>query len=77
MHRPGIARIHGDKVILNGTTVAEVERYHRDTLILAAEEANKGYIEWQRRRQAAEERERGRLDAHKQSVEDAAKRLKF
>ena len=77
MHRPGIARIHGDKVILNGTTVEEVEKYHRDTLILAAEEANKGYAEWQRRRQAEEEREHARLDAHKQSVEDAAKRLKF
>lgn len=77
MHRPGIARIHGDKVILNGTTVEEVEKYHRDTLILAAEEANKGYAEWQRRRQAEEERERARLNAHKQSVEDAAKRLKF
>lgn len=77
MHRPGIARIQGDRVILNGTTVEEVERYHRDTLILAAQEANKGYIEWQRRRQAAEERERARIDAHKQSAEDAAKRLKF
>lgn len=77
MHRPGIARIHGDKVILNGTTVEEIEKYHRDTLILAAEEANKGYAEWQRRRQAEEERERAQLNAHKQSVEDAAKRLKF
>ncbi len=77
MHRPGIARVHGDKVILNGTTVEEVEKYHKDTLILAAEEANKRYIEWHGRRQAAEERERARLDAHKQSVEDAAKRLKF
>jgi hypothetical protein len=77
MHRPGIARIHGDKVILDGTTVEEVEEYHRETLILATDEANKGYTEWQRRRRAAEERERARLDAHKQSVEDAAKRLKF
>jgi hypothetical protein len=77
MHRPGIARIQGDRVILNGTTVEEVEKYHRDTLILAADEANKGYTELQRRRQAAEERERARLEAHKQSVEDAAKRLKF
>ncbi len=77
MHRPGIARIHGDKVILNGTTVEEVEKYHRDTLILATDEANKGYMEWQRHRQAAEERERARLDAHTQSIEDAAKRLKF
>ncbi|MDQ7008519.1 MAG: toll/interleukin-1 receptor domain-containing protein [Acidobacteriota bacterium] len=77
MHRPGIARIYGDKVVLGGTTVDEVERYHRETLILAAEEANKAYVELQTRRRAEEERERARADAHKKSVEGAAKRLKF
>ena len=41
MHRPGIARIEGDKVVLDGTTIEEVERYHRDTLNLALEAANR------------------------------------
>lgn len=77
MHRPGIARIYGDKVILEGTTVDEVEEYHRNTLLLAAEEANKFYSELEMRRRTHEERERARLEAHKKSVEDAAKRLKF
>lgn len=77
MHRPGIASVYGDKVVVNGTTVDEVEKYHRDTLILAAEEANKGYTELQARHRAQQERERARLDAHKKDVEDAAKRLKF
>lgn len=77
MHRPGIAQIHGEKVVLNGTTLEEVEKYHRDTLILAAETANQGYMEWRRRRQAAEDRERARVEAHKLSVEEAAKRLNF
>jgi hypothetical protein len=77
MHRPGIARIFGDKVLLEGTTVDEVEKYHRNTLLLAAEEANKGYAELEMRRRAHEERERARLEAHKKSVNDAAKRLKF
>jgi hypothetical protein len=77
MHRPGIASVHGDKVVLNGTTVDEVEKYHRDTLILAAEEANKGYTELRARHRAQEERERAHVDAHKKDVEDAAKRLKF
>jgi hypothetical protein len=77
MHRPGIARIYGDKVILNGTTVEEIEKYHRETLILAANTANKRYIEWQRHQQDEEERERARLDAHTKKVEEAAKRLKF
>ena len=41
MHRPGIVRIEGDKVVLDGTTIEEVERYHRDTLNLALEAANR------------------------------------
>ena len=77
MHRPGIARIYADTVVLDGTTVEEVEQYHRSTLILAAQEANEKYVEWDGKRRLAEERERQRLEAHKQSVADAAKRLKF
>jgi hypothetical protein len=46
MHRPGIAEVSGDRVILNGTTLEEVERYHRDTLKLALEETNKTYIQY-------------------------------
>jgi hypothetical protein len=77
MHRPGIARVNGDKVVLTRTTVEEVEKYHRETLILAADEANKGYTQLQARRKAQEEREQARVEAHKKLVEDAAKRLKF
>jgi len=77
MHRPGIARVNGDTVVLDGTTVEEVEQYHRNTLLLAAEQANKDFAEWDSRRRAAEQRERERLDAHKKSVDDTAKRLKF
>lgn len=32
MHRPGIARIQGDRGILDGTTVDEIEKHHRETL---------------------------------------------
>jgi TIR domain len=77
MHRPGIARISGDKVVLEGTTVDEVERYHRDTLLVAVDMANDRYSELEKAQREQEERERARLDAHKQSVEEAAKRLKF
>ena len=76
-HRSGIARVYGDKVILDGTTIDEVEKYHRDTLLLAADEANKKFSELQAGRRAEEVRERARLEAHKKDVEDAAKRLKF
>jgi len=77
MHRRGIARVYDDKVVLDGTTVDEVEKYHRDTLLLAADQANKGYSEWYTARRAEEERERMRLENHKKSIEDAASRLKF
>ncbi|MEW5814466.1 MAG: toll/interleukin-1 receptor domain-containing protein [Spirochaetota bacterium] len=77
MHRPGIAMVHGDRVILDGTTVEEVEQFHRATLLLATEEANKTYSEWQRRQRAEEAREQARIEEHKKKVEDAAKRLKF
>ncbi|RIK35436.1 MAG: hypothetical protein DCC58_20515 [Chloroflexi bacterium] len=77
MHRPGIARVYGDTVVLDGTTVDEVERYHRDTLVLAAQEANERYLEWDRRRRELEERERVRLEEHDKSISAAAKRLKF
>lgn len=77
MHRPGIASVVGDTVILDGTTVEEVERYHRDTLILATQEANRGYAELVAARRQREERERQRIEDHKRSVEEAAKRIRF
>jgi hypothetical protein len=44
MHRPGIASVYGTTVELNGTTIEEVEQYHRDTLQLALEETNRRYL---------------------------------
>lgn len=40
MHRPSIASIYADKIILDGTTIEEIEKYHRDTLILCVKETN-------------------------------------
>ena len=41
MHRPGIASVYGNKIYLDGTTLEEVERYHKKTLKLAVDIANK------------------------------------
>lgn len=38
MHRANIASVSGDRIVLNGTTVEEVKRYHKQTLILCVEE---------------------------------------
>ncbi len=77
MHRPHIASVVGDEIILNGTTVEEVRDYHRDTLVLCVEEANKleaEYLERERKRQAREEAARS---AYRKNVEDVAGTIDF
>ena len=49
MHRPGIARVESDKIILDGTTIEEVKQYHRDTLILCVEKTNEEEKQYRRR----------------------------
>ena len=41
MHRPRIASVLGDQIILDGTTIEEVRDYHRETLLLCVQKANK------------------------------------
>lgn len=77
MHRPGIACIYGDKVVLNGTTIEEVEKYHRETLKLSVERANEIEQEVKTRKKKQEDIEMARIKEHKKEVEEAAKRIKF
>jgi hypothetical protein len=77
MHRPGIASVEGDTVVLDGTTLEEVKRYHRDTLKLALAETNRQYNELRSRQRAAEERERDREEAHRQDVTKKAGDITF
>jgi len=77
MHRPGIASVRGDKVILDGTTIEEVEKTHRKTLLLVLEATNRAVAEYEkavfehRRKQESERQE------HQRNVSDAADRIKF
>ncbi len=77
MHRPGIARVVGNKIILTRTTIEEVEKYHRATLLLAVEAANKAEaaIRAERQRKRNEEEERKRK--HQEKIQDVAKKLRF
>jgi hypothetical protein len=77
MHRPGIASVVGDTVVLDGTTVEEVKNFHRDTLVLIIQETNKGYKEFIERKQKANELEQQRLEKHKKNVEDISNQIKF
>jgi hypothetical protein len=77
VHRPGIADVEGDVIWLRGTTLEEVERYHRDTLKLAVDATNRIYEEHHRQREARLHAEVERNRLHKESAQAAAKRISF
>lgn len=77
MHRPGIASVSGNKIYLNGTTMEEVERYHKKTLKLAVEVANKTLSEIQIRKREIEEHEKNLREQHKKNIDDISKRINF
>lgn len=77
MHRPGIASVIGSKIILNGTTIDEVKNYHRDTLLLCVEEANKKEQEIKERENRLKEQEEKRKQQHFQHVSDLADEINF
>jgi hypothetical protein len=77
MHRPGIARVSGGKIVLDGTTIEEVKKYHRETLILCVEAANEEEKRILDRRRIEEERRRKQADSHRKTIEDAADDISF
>jgi len=77
MHRPGIAGIHEATVTLNGTTIEEVEQYHRDTLQLAIAKTNERYREWLHRQEQRRAREQAQREKHHKRVDEVSKRIKF
>jgi len=76
-HRPGIAYVADDRIYLDGTTMEEVERYHRDTLVLAIRETNDDIAEREEQERAAAERRRQQQEEHARAVRDAAQRINF
>lgn len=77
MHRPGIASVSGDTIVLDGTTLDEVKRYHRDTLKLALAAANRQYSELQAGRLVAAEKKRARFESHRAEVAKKAGDISF
>jgi len=77
MHRPGIASVVGSKIILNGTTIDEVKNYHRDTLLMCVEEANKREQEIKERENRLNEQKEKRKQQHFQHVSDLVDEIKF
>lgn len=77
MHRPGIASVSSNKIILDGTEIEEVEKFHKDTLKLAVEIANNFISENKKNRQLKEESERKAAEEHKNRINDISKRISF
>lgn len=77
MHRSDIAAVSGDRIILDGTTLSEVEQYHKATLKLAVQTANDETAGAQARQLQAESLERERIEQHRRNVQDAATGLTF
>jgi hypothetical protein len=76
-HRPGIARISRDKIILDGTTMDEVERYHANTLQLALQKTNEEAEREEERERLVAEQLRKSEQELRDSVSEISKRLKF
>ena len=77
MHRPGIATVRGARIVLDGTTLDEIEKHHRDTLTLCVNIANQKEAEILQVRRQAEERRRRQVADHRKEVGDRAKKLSF
>ena len=76
-HRPGIARVQGDRVVLTRTTLEEVKKTHRDTLKLVVDSVNKETAELVRRRRVAEQAKTEQSQQHKENVRRIADDIKF
>lgn len=71
MHRPGILRVRSDLLLLDGTTIEEVERYHVPTLkgVLDDVNARAATLAFKQAQAAADE------VRHKAHVAEAARRI--
>lgn len=77
MHRPGIARVTGDRIVLDGTTVEEVAQYHQRTLKLTVDATNAQHAEHLRREAAAAAARDEAARRHRDEVERGLTRLRF
>ena len=77
MHRPGIASVRGARIILNGTTIEEVKKYHRDTLVDCVDVANQEEKKFLERKRREQELRRQQVEKHRKEVKDTLEDLSF
>lgn len=77
MHRPGIASVSGDTVVLDGTTIEEVRDHHAGTLALVVEKLNGAQKQHEERAEAEARRKADERSAHDANVRDVAEDIRF
>lgn len=77
MHRFNIASVSGDEVILDGTTIEEVKKYHRDTLVQCVDIANQKEKSILEQEKKAEEEKEKEVANHYANIEQIADDIKF
>lgn len=77
MHRPGIASVYSDEIVLNGTTIEEVRDYHRETLKMCVDLANQKEAQILEQERKKKEQEELRRQKHYSNVQNIAEEIEF
>lgn len=77
MHRRRIASVSGDRILLDGTTIEEVNSVHKETLRQAVDTANAMYNQARSTLQQQVDLARARELAERERLERLAKDVKF
>jgi hypothetical protein len=77
MHRPGIARVSGDSLVLDGTTVDEVKEVHAKTMRLVVDATNAHEAQLRTEDETKRAAQEAQSESHQQHVEDVAKDIEF
>ena len=77
MHRPGIAKVIGSRIVLDGTTIEEVEKCHQETLKIAVELANKQAEDHEKESHRRQEEKEALQQKHRNKVQNISKKINF
>jgi hypothetical protein len=75
MHRPGIASVVGDTIVLDGTTIDELESVHLQTLHLVLERVNAEATKYEEHQRRVADAKLAAQEKHQAHVDEVAKRL--
>jgi hypothetical protein len=76
-HRPGIGRVSGSHIILNGTTIEEVRDVHTKTLKLAVAATNRQVAEYREKTKREHDAAEKHQQRHEANVRSVAPAIKF